>query len=221
MADRYELRTGFHEELANIRQDVLKLADYVIKMIPEITQAFLDKDTEKAQALIDSDEPLDIASVALDERCFQALALQQPMAKDLRQIISAVSINNDIERSGDLAVNVAKATFRLLDSNLPQELRDIITRMSREAQKLVKDSMVAYAEEDVKLANQLGKTDDVLDDLNFDCLKAAINANTVGSIDLQTTVQIVLIGRYYERIGDHAVNIGERISYMVTGKMSR
>lgn len=216
-----ELRTGFHEELNFIREDVLKMAQYVIEMIPQITEAFLEKDKVKAQKLIDADEPLDIASVALDERCCQALALQQPMAKDLRQIISAMSINNDIERSGDLAVNVAKSTFRLEDATLTQELRDIILQMSEQAQNLIKDSMVAYTKEDVALADKLGKTDDILDDLNYDCLKAALNANTAGSIDLKTAIQIALIGRYYERIGDHAVNIGERIHYMVTGDITK
>lgn len=213
-----ELRTSFHEELGRIRQEVIKIAEYVAKMIPRITTAFLEKDLEQAQILIDADEPLDLASVALDERCCQALALQQPMAKDLRYIISAMSINNDIERSGDLAVNVAKATTRLKKAALTEDLKKIILGMSEQAELLIKNATKAYAKEDIKLANKLGKDDDVLDDLNYDCLKAAINANTAGHIDLPTAIQITLIGRYYERIGDHAVNIGERIHYMVTGE---
>ncbi len=216
-----ELRTSFHEELDGIQSEVLKLAEDVILFIPKITTAFLEKDAETAQTLIDADEDLDRASIALDERCCQALALQQPMAKDLRFIVSAMSINNDIERSGDLAVNVAKATTRMKDAKLTPELEDIISKMSEQAVQLLKSAMVAYVKQEVELADELGKMDDVLDDLNYDCLKAGLNANTAGQIDLPTAVQVVLIGRYYERIGDHAVNIGERIHYMVTGEIAK
>ena len=214
-----ELRKNFHEELVRIRKDIIKMAGTVGKMIPRITTAFLEKDLEQAQILIDADEPLDLASMALEEKCCRALALQQPMARDLRSIVSAMSINSDIERSGDLAVNVAKATIRLKDSPITDDLAKIIQKMSQQAEELIKSAMEAYEKENVKLANALGKKDDVLDKLNYECLKAALNDCTEGKIDLNTAVHITLIGRYYERIGDHAVNIGERIHYMITGEV--
>ncbi len=214
-----ELRTSFHEELDTIKTELLKMSEYVISIIPQVTEAFLKKDLKTTQTIIDNDDPLDISSVALDERCCQALALQQPMAKDLRHIISAMSINNDIERSGDLAVNIAKAAHRLKDSTLNQDLKEIIRKMGEQAQILLRNATDAYSHENLELANELEDADDILDQLNYDCVLAAHQANTNGDIDLHTTVQMVLLGRYYERIGDHAVNIGERIHYMLTGSI--
>ncbi len=210
-------RIHFDEELQSIKKELLRIASYVESIIPQVTEAFIVKDLETAQTIIDGDDPLDRDSVNLEERCCQALALQQPMAKDLRYIVSAMSINNDLERSGDLAVNVAKATHRLKDSSLTPELQEIIQKMSDQARILVGTAMAAYEEEDLAKSDELEEIDDLLDQLNYDCTAAALNAGQDGTIDLKTAIQIALIGRYYERIGDHAVNIGERIRYMITG----
>ena len=214
-----ELRTEFHKELEDIKIEVLRMADYVTELIPRATESFLAKDLKTAQDIIDGDDALDRASVALDERCCQALALQQPMAKDLRGLVSAMSLNNDIERSADLAANVSKAGYRVQDAKLTPELEKILKSMGERTEKLLQSAAQAYRDEDIKLADELDSMDDLLDDLNYECFKTAIDASTKEIINLETAVHITLVARYFERIGDHAVNMGERVHYMVTGVM--
>ena len=139
------------------------------------------------------------------------------MASDLRAVITALRLASEIERCGDLAVNIAKAARRLYGVELESKLRGIIERMSRSAVRLFRLSVDAYADADAGRAAALDDLDDELDDLHRAFIAAIFESHHSSGVDLRVGVQLALIGRFYERLGDHAVNIGERVQYMVTG----
>lgn len=213
-----ELRGNFHEELDGVRDLIVTLAAHVTEAIPQATEALIDNNLEMAQQVIQHDVELDALSLQIEERCYALIALQQPMASDMRSIVTAMKINGEYERSGDLAVNICKGLRRSYGMTLSPTLRGLITSMSEEAVRLTRLSVDAYAERHVGLAAALPDIDDRLDDLQVDFIQAIFTANQSGELQLQETVQLALIARFYERIGDHAVNIGERVLYMVTGQ---
>ncbi|MCB0995032.1 MAG: phosphate signaling complex protein PhoU [Acidimicrobiales bacterium] len=212
-----DLRSAFHDELESIRQGIVRMAAHVSESIPRGTHALLDNDLEAAQDLIEADDELDALSLELEERCYRVLALQNPMAADLRRITTALWMNAEIERSGDLMVNIAKAVRRIYGASYDPHLRGIVVQMSEEAGRLFRLAVDSYVEGNEGLAAALDDIDDRLDNLNRECIQAIFEGHRHGYFDLEAAVQLALIGRYYERIGDHAVNMGERVVYMATG----
>jgi phosphate transport system protein len=210
-------RKSFHHALDEVRAEIVQLAALVSESIPRATQALLDMDLQAAQRVIDHDDVLDQKSTYIEERCLRLLALQQPMASDLRALMTAVKLNWELERSGDLTVNICKTVRRIYGSAIDPRVRGLIEQMSEEAHVLTKHAVDAYATGDTALAAALDDMDDTLDALQAEYVQAIMRANESASMPLNTAVQLALIGRYYERIGDHAVNIGERTQYMVTG----
>lgn len=213
-----ELRGNFREELDAVRDLIVTLAAHVTEAIPRSTEALIDNNLERAQQVIQNDVELDVLSLQIEERCYALIALQQPMASDMRSIVTAMKINGEYERSGDLAVNICKGLRRSYGMTLSPTLRGLITSMSEEAVRLTRLSVDAYAERHIGLAAALPDMDDRLDDLQVDFIQAIFEAHQNDELQLQETVQLALIARFYERIGDHAVNIGERVLYMVTGE---
>ncbi len=212
-----DIRTQFHGELDHIQAETLRLAAMVTERIPWGTEVLLGNDLAAAQALIDADDDLDVLSIELEERCYQALVLQAPMARDLRFLVTALRLVSELERSGDLMVNVAKAMRRLYGTAMDPKLRGLVSRMGEEAQRLMLVAIDAYAEADEGKAAALDDMDDRLDNLHKEYIQAIFESHRAGNVDLEAGVQLALVGRYYERIGDHAVNIGERVRYMVSG----
>ena len=212
-----EVRSTFHAELEGIRADVVRLAAMATERIPWGTEVLLNRDLTGAHKLIEADDELDVLSISLEERCYQALVLQAPMAGDMRAVISAIHMVAELERSGDLMVNVAKAMRRLYNVEVDPKLRGLVSRMAAEAQKLMVVAVDAYVEGDDGKAAALDDMDDRLDTLHTEYIQAIFESHRAGNVDLEAGVQLALIGRYYERIGDHAVNIGERVRYMVSG----
>jgi phosphate transport system protein len=214
-----EVRKSFHHQLDVLHDDLVRLAALVTETIPRGTQALLDGDTVVCQALIDADDQLDDMAIDLEERCYQLLALQQPMARDLRQLVTAIRAASEYERSGDLVVNIAKGSGRLGSPPEEPRVRGLLQQMSDEAVALMRGSIEAYADADALKAADLDERDDVLDDLHREYIAAVLESCQAGRIEIQAAVQLALVGRYYERIGDHAVNVGERVLYMVSGWM--
>jgi len=212
-----ELRKTYHEELESIRETIVRMAGVVGETIPRGTEAFLSGDLADAQRIIEDDDAIDAMSVELEERCYQLLALQQPMASDLRAITTALWMNAEIERSGDLMANIAQATRRVYGSSIGPRIRGLIAQMSEEAARLVRLAVDSYAEGNSGLAVALDDIDDRLDELHLDAIAAIFESNREHAFDLQVGVQLALVCRFYERIGDHAVNMGERVRYMVDG----
>lgn len=214
-----DTRKSFHHQLEEVRTDIVRLGALVTECIPRATEVLLANDLQAAQSLIDDDDVLDALSLEVEERCYQLLALQQPMASDLRAIITAIRLSSEIERSGDLMVNVAKAARRLYGSSYEPRVRGLIEQMSEQAIRLFKLAIDAYVEQDAALAAALDDMDDRLDILHTEFIQTILESSAAGTLDIPAAVQLALIGRYYERVGDHAVNVGERIRYMVTGWM--
>ncbi len=211
-----ESRSAFHQQLDEVQRDLIRLAAHVTDGVGRGTEALIDLDLTTAQALIDGDDVIDAATLDIEERCFTILARQQPMASDMRAIVTAIRLTAEIERSGDLMVNVAKATRRLYGSAVPVPLHSLLRAMAEEGVRLFGLAMDSYADRDAALAGALDDMDDRLDQLHKDYIQTILEIHA-DVRDVQVAVQLALVGRYYERIGDHAVNIGERVRYMVTG----
>ena len=215
-----EIRRTFHHELEEIRQEMISLAAGVVDRIPRGTQALLDADLEAAEYVILSDVEFNDRCIGVEERCYRLLALQQPMAIDLRRVMAAVRIVAELERSADLVVNLCKAARRIYGHDLPPRLRGLISRMSAEAQQEWRFVIDAYAEGDAPLASAIEDMDDLLDRTHADFIEAIFETHKGQALDLSVAVQLALVGRFFERIGDHAVNVAERVRFMVTGELN-
>jgi phosphate transport system protein len=212
-----ETRKSFHKELTAIRDDLVRLAALVCEAITRGTQALLDGDQRAAQTLIDADNALDRIALDVEDRCYHQLALQQPMASDLRALVTAIRLTSELERSGDLMVNVVKGAGRIIGLEIDPKTRGLVQSMSDEALRLYRYAIDAYAEADEAKAAALDLMDDTLDGVHRDFIAQVLESCRAGTLDIQAAVQLALIGRYYERIGDHAVNIGEKVRYLVSG----
>jgi phosphate transport system protein len=214
-----EARKNYHYELDSIRAEVLLLAQKVSGMIPHGTDVLLLGDLTAADELVGINEEVESTAVAPEERCYELLALQAPVAGDLRVIVASIKIIAEIDRSSGLVVNVSKAARRLYGMQVDPKLTTILASMSRQAHQLFRFATEAFANSDSPLAAALDDIDDNLDRLQVDLIQAIFEGHAAGRTDLPVAVQLALVCRFYERIGDHAVNIGERVRYMVTGWM--
>ncbi len=212
-----ELRKGFHHELDEIRAESSQLIEVVIDAIPRATRALLDGDLDSADKIIRADEILNARCLELEERCYRLLALQAPVASDLRQVIAIVKIVSEIERSGDLAVNICKAARRIYGHNLNDDLQKIITEMGEQATHLFTAALEAFRESDAAKAAAIDDMDSYLDGLQRQFIRVILKRHAAGNINVQVAIQLAVVARFLERIGDHAVNISERVRYFVTG----
>lgn len=212
-----ETRKSFHQDLDLVRDDIVRLGGMVTEALGRATEVLLAGDLQAAEDIIQGDDVLDALSVDIEERCYQLLALQQPMAVDLRALITAIRLVAEIERSGDLVVNIMKGARRMYGTEFDPKVRGLIERLSDKVHRLFRLAMDAYVDRNEGLAAALDDMDDDIDELHADYIQAVFEAHYRGDVALQHSVQLALVGRYYERIADHAVNIGERVRYMVTG----
>lgn len=212
-----ETRVAYHSELEDLRSDLVTLGALVAETIGRGTAALLDGDLHSAQQIVDGDDVIDDYSLGLEERCYRIMALQSPIASDLRFVLTTVRMISELERSADLVVNICKASRRIFDIEFDPQVRGIIEQMGVEATMLTRKAIDSYVDSDAALATALDDIDDRLDDLQVEYMGAILRSHSAGHLNLQGAVQLAMIGRYYERIGDHAVNIGERVNYMVTG----
>lgn len=215
-----EARKSFHDDLDDLRTDVIRLAALVTEAIGAGTQALLDADLAAAERLIVRDDVIDDLNHAIEDRCYLLLATQQPVASDLRVIVTTLRVIHELERSGDLMVNVAKSTRRLYPHGLDPKIRGILDQMGEQAANQTRLALDAFADADPSAAAALSDMDDVMDDLTKSLFRAILSSHTTSELDeatLQQAVQVALIGRHYERIADHAVTIAQRVRFMVTG----
>jgi phosphate transport system protein len=212
-----ELRKGFHHQLDEIREEVARLAAMVIEAVPRATAILLAGDLAGAETLIAADDEIDARSIDIEERCYQVLALQAPVAGDLRQVVAVLKMVAEIERSADLTVNICKAARRIYRHELDPRLRGLLQQMGEQAQQLFAAALESFEESDPVKAAALDDMDGFLDGLQKEMVQAILVAHASGKIDIQVGIQLAVVARFYERIGDHAVNIGERVRYLVTG----
>ena len=212
-----EIRIEYHGELEELRSDLIRLGVMVSETIGLGTAALLDRDLHAAQVIIDGDDVIDDFCLGLEERCYRLLALQSPIAGELRFVLTSLRLISELERSADLIVNVCKSSRRIYDVEFGPQIRGLIEQMGVEATFLIRAAMDSYVDADTSLASALDDIDDRLDELQVAYVQAIFRSHSEMNLNLQGAVQMAMIGRYYERVGDHAVNIGERVMYMVTG----
>jgi len=217
MVTMAENRSHLDAMLSTIDGSILSMIDFVIDGVPKVTTALLEGNVADADAIIVGDDEVDLLSVEVEDVCLETLVTQQPVATDLRVIVAALHMNTDIERSADLVANIAKAVGRLQGANLPRRIAELTVEMSDQAVILFERARLAYATRDDELAATIDELDDILDDLHYNFVGAVLTAAGTGEILPEQAVQLAIVGRFYERIGDHAENLGERLQYMVTG----
>ena len=214
-----DLRKTFHSDLDEAKAELVRLAALVTEAIPRATAVLLDGDLEGADYIIRGDDLIDSLSLEIEEHCYQILALQAPVASDLRQVVALLRMVAEVERSADLLCNICKAARRIYGHELDPKLRGIISRMGEQAQQLYDAAIESFVENDAAKAAAIDDMDSYLDGLQKQFVQAIFESHAGGRIDLQVAVQLAVVARFYERIGDHAVNIGERVRFVVTGWM--
>ena len=207
----------FDTELNQLKDKLLKMAGMVEEAISLSIKALVSRDETLAQKVIKEDEAINRIEIEIDEMAFKLLALHQPTATDLRFIIMALRINTDLERMGDLAVNISERTLDLLKEPLLKPLIDI-PRMAAMAQKMVKDSLDAFVKKDVELARSVCQRDDEVDNLNDQIFRELLTYMMQQTQTIKRAIDLILIAKHLERIADHATNIGEDVVYLVQGK---
>ena len=212
-----ELRRNYHHELERVRTDLAALAGRVAEIIPRATAVLLDSDLDAAEAIIDGDAEIDAISVEIEERCIQILALQAPVAGELRMVIALLKAVADVERGADLAANICKVARRIYGRELDPKLRGLIAQMGEQARALYLAAIEALRENDSAKAAAVVDMDALLDSLQKQFVQSLIESQASTTADMQVAVQLAMASRFYERLGDHAVHIAERVRYVVTG----
>lgn len=208
------MRDAFHHELTEITDELVEMTRMTSSAISRATTALLDADLALAERVIEDDRKLDLMREGLDDTSVDLLARQQPVASDLRVVVTSMRMSSDLERMGDLARHVAKvARLRYPASAVPAPLRATILEMGQVAERVVTKAGSVIAGRDIVAATQLDRDDDEMDRLHRE-LYAMLRE---GSYTTEEAVDLTLLGRYYERFADHAVSVAERVIYLVTG----
>lgn len=210
------MRDAFHEDLDKISDQLVDMTQMVGTALERATAALLDGDRTAAESVIAADDDIDALRREVDDLAVDLLARQQPVATDLRMVVTAMHMSSDIERMGDLARHIAKVA-RMTAPNVavPETLRPVIADMARVGEKLVKATGDAIGSKDVFAAVEIGRIDDELDELHKKVFATLLDNWQHG---MEAGVNATLLSRYYERFGDHAVAVADRIVYLVTGR---
>ncbi|MFC1407538.1 MULTISPECIES: phosphate signaling complex protein PhoU [Streptacidiphilus] len=211
------MRDAYRQELEAITAGLEQMAQLAASAIGRATTALLEVDLQLAETVIAADDKLDDLQRDLEERAIAVLARQQPVATELRTVVTALRISADLERSGDLALNVAKlARHRFPDHAIPSELRATVLEMGHVAQRLMAKAADVIATREVTVARELEGDDDAMDDLHRALFRRLLDDRWPHSVE--AAVEVTLVGRFYERFADHAVSVAKRVVYLVTGE---
>jgi phosphate transport system protein len=207
----------FQEELEELKARLLEMGGLAEERLRQSVRALVERDLGLVERVLSGDAAINQLHIEIDDRCFKLLALHQPMAVDLRAIVSAVKINTDLERVGDLAVNIAEAVRRYLQHAPVKELIDI-PRMAVVAQDMLRDSLDAYVRRDTALAHTVLNCDDELDELKTMVFRELLTHMLRDPSTIEPSLDLILVSRHLERIGDHATNVAEDVIFMVSAK---
>ena len=207
----------FEEDLKSLKQQLLKMAAKAETMIHLSMQALVQRDKSLAAELPDLEENVNRLQLDVDDRCFKLLALRQPMAHDLRFIVAAGKISSDLERIGDLTININENTKVLLEFPELKPLIDI-PKMADLSRQMVRDSLDAFVEEDASKARATVMRDDEVDALKNQVFREVLTYMISDPQTIQVGMQLILVSRHLERIADHATNIAEDVVYLVEAK---
>ena len=204
-------------ELRRLKDELVRMAGLAEAAIGLSVKALVSRDAEMARQVIASDDAINTLEIEIDELCLRAMALYQPEAKDLRLLAMALKINNDLERMGDQAVNIAERTLDLLKEPLLKPLIDL-PRMAELAQGMVKESLDAFVHLDVACARAVCRRDDEVDRYDDQIFRELLAYMMEDPKAITRAVHLILVSRHLERIADHATNIAEDVIYLAEGK---
>ena len=210
------MRDSYHDHLDAVVKDLIEMTRLVARAVSQATAGLVGADLTAVERVIADDETVNALHRGVEAQAYDLLARQQPVAGDLRVLVTSLRIVVDLERAGDYAVHLAKiARRRHPASAVPTELREIFLQMGRTAEQIVRKAGDVIATRDLELASELETDDDAMDDLQRRLFTQLLQG---GSSDMEAAIDATLAGRYYERLADHAVAVGRRITYMVTGQ---
>ena len=205
----------FQEELEALQARLLEMGGLAEERVRSAVQGLVVRDPAIIDKVLRGDEPINELHIEIDNRCFTLLALHQPMATDLRAIVAAVKINTDLERVGDLAVNIAEAARRYATHPPVKKLIDI-PQMGNIAQGMLRDALDSFVRRDTALAQQVLNQDDLLDGLKTQVFRELLTYMLHDPATVEPALDLILVSRHLERIGDHATNIAEDVIFMVS-----
>ncbi len=210
------MREQFHDQLETIFGDLARICEMVEVAVGQASAALMTADVAVAEKVISSDVEIDRARERVEDSAFELLSLQQPVAGDLRTIVAALRMVSELERMGDLSVHVAKiARLRVPELAVPEQIRPTMSRMAVVAEDMVKRVAQVITSRDVEAAIALGRDDEEMDQLRRTSFAQLLAPEWNEGVE--AAVDIALLGRYYERIADHAVSVANRVVFVVTG----
>lgn len=210
----------YEDDLKKLREDILYMGGLVEDQILKSIKALVERDSPLAEILIERDHEVNRLDVDIDDLCIKLLALHQPAGRDLRFITTGLKITTDLERVGDMAVNISE---RALELNQEPQLKPYIDipRMARIAQRMIRESLDAFVREDTELALKVCKDDEEVDQLNSQIFREVVTFMIDDPHTINRAIKISSVSKYLERIADHATNIAEMVIFMVKGKSIR
>lgn len=210
------MREAFHKELDNLDQEVVAMGALVEKSVAQATTAFIEDDKALAQKVRDGDDDIDAMFMDIEKRSLALMAQQAPVARDLRLMVAILGAISELERTGDIAYNIAKLVQK---DDSPRTgakaVRTLLSELGAEAQKVLAAAIDAWAKKDEVAAAAVERQDDRSDELHDKVITAILELK--GDKAVAAAIRLAMLGRYFERIGDHAVNLAERVRYYVTG----
>jgi phosphate transport system protein len=207
----------FAEELDELKQRLLMMGGLAEERVRLAMRALVERDHELIAEVVGGDQAINVMQLEIDDRCFKLFALYQPMAVDLRTIVSAIKINSDLERVGDLAVNIAEAADRYVAHPPVKALIDL-PRMGSLAQLMLRQALDAFVSQDIGAAHEVLAQDDVLDGLKNQIFRELLTYMLGDPRKIEPGIDLILISRHLERIGDHATNIAEDVIFIVEAR---
>jgi len=214
------MQRHFDEELKGLKEKILKMGAMVEEQIAHSIKSLVDRDSDLARRVIESDHRVNAMDVEIDEDCLRLIALHQPMARDLRFLTTAMKISTELERMSDLAENISERAIELNEESQLKPYIDI-PRMAEHAQRMVKEALDAFVNQDSALARKVCGDDDFMDDLNHQIFRELLAFMIEDPKTTTRAIRISFISKYLERMADHATNVAELVVYLVEGKIIR
>lgn len=210
------IRKAFETELCELKEELVKMCRLTESMISSAIVALINRDKELGKSIMEIDKQVDDYEIAIEKRCMRILLKQQPVAKDFRQVSTALKMITDIERFGDQASDIGALVYSMPEENRIKKLGNI-TLMGKLATKMVRDSVNSFITNDMELADTVIKADDKMDELFIIVRKELVELILQSSENAEQAITLMMIAKYLERIGDHAVNVAEWTKYNETG----
>jgi phosphate transport system protein len=217
MSEREHTSKAFEQQLRTLKDKLLLMSHRAEKMIADSIRALVERRPSLAEEVITSDDALDQLEIEVDNLCYEILALEQPVARDLRFIATALKIVRDIERIGDIAVNIAERATELIQEPEMKRLIDLPI-MAEASQRILKDSLDAFVNSDAELAEKVIRDDEFIDDCYEQIFRELLTYMMEDTKYISRALKVIFIAKHLERVGDHSANIAEMVIFLVRGQ---